>query len=110
MLGRLTLADHRRLGGQDCAAARQNLHLALAAGAAAATGRCDQDAFFREALHQLAADGNGEFTLVVDEHLHVTAGNKPRPCRENDEHEHEDDRCKQRHAKDDLGCDRGVQS
>ncbi len=110
MIGRFALVDHRRLGRQDRAAAGQHLDLALSAGAATAAGGRNEDAFFGQALHQLAADGNSKFALVVDDDLYTATRHEARACCEDDEHEHENDRRKQRHAEDDLGCDRGVQS
>ena len=77
MLGGFAFADHRGFRRQYRATAGEDLDLALPAGTATAAGRCDEDAFFRKALHQFAADGNGEFALVVDDDLDVAAGHEP---------------------------------
>ncbi len=66
MIGRLPLADQRRLGRQYRAAARQHLDAALAAGSATAAGGGHENTGIGEPLHELYTYRHLQLRVVVD--------------------------------------------
>ena len=98
MVGGIALVDDGRLGRQDCTATREHAHAALAAGATAAARRRDEQLVVGQALHEFAADGYGQFQLVVDYDLDVACLHELRAGREDDEDEYQYDGRKQADA------------
>ena len=65
-------------------------------------GRGEEELGIRQALHQFHANWQIQFMIAVDQYFDRTASHQLRTCGENDEHQHEDNRCEQAGAEQDF--------
>ena len=84
------------LGGQEVAAARMDLHPALAAGSAAAAGRGHEDTGVGQRVEQFQADRYRQVLLPVQIDVDGAGGDQPGARQQDDADEHQHDGGEQR--------------
>jgi hypothetical protein len=97
-------ADQRRFGRQNRTTTTQDLHPALAAGAATAAGGCQEYLCVGEPVHQFHADRHVERALAVDYDGHGPDCDEPGTGGQYHEDQDQDDRGEQHDAESYLCC------